>query len=267
MKLRLLGTGAADGIPALCGHSPVSDYARKHGGKDMRTRSAAVLDDAIKIDFGPDTLAQVQREHLDTADWSAVVFTHSDDDHLACSEIQYFLFPFNLNDLLPFTLYGNGEVLRKIEERYPAWPLELVETHGYEPFSHAGYEVTPVLANHGNGEEAHNLVFARDGKTLIYATDTGMWCDKNFEFLAGRQADALVIECTDGLHDSMWDGHLNLETCLEMVARMSSVGAIRQDAQIVTTHHSHLGGRHCDLARALGRHGITVGYDGLEIEI
>ncbi|HTQ11150.1 MAG TPA: hypothetical protein VMI31_13870, partial [Fimbriimonadaceae bacterium] len=95
MKIRLLGTGGADGIPAFYGSNPVCDFARLHGGREIRTRAAALVDEGLKIDFGPDTLAQVQREGLDPADWTAVVFTHSDEDHLTASEFQYFLYPFN----------------------------------------------------------------------------------------------------------------------------------------------------------------------------
>src|SRR3954467_14394138 len=98
MKIRLLGTGGADGIPALCGKSQVSDYAREHGGKDVRTRAAALVDGELKIDFGPETLPQIRREGLDATAWTAALFTHSDEDHLAVSEFQYFLYPFCDNE-------------------------------------------------------------------------------------------------------------------------------------------------------------------------
>ncbi len=266
MKVRLLGTGAADGIPSLFGGGPANEYARTHGGKDIRTRAAALLDENIKIDFGPDTLSQVHRERLNPEDWSAVVFTHSDDDHLDVNELQYFLFPFCENEFMPFTIYGNHEVVRKVSEKYPAWPFDLVETKAFQPFAHAGYTITPVHAQHGEEEENHNLIFQRDGKTLIYATDTGVWGDETFEFTRGLEAAALVIECTDGLSESLWQGHLNLMTCLGMVRKMSELAVIAPDARICTTHHSYTGGRHCDLVKALGAHGIETGYDGLVLE-
>ena len=54
MKLQFLGTSAAEGIPALFCNCPACQYAYKTGGKEIRMRAGAMLDDVIKIDFGPD---------------------------------------------------------------------------------------------------------------------------------------------------------------------------------------------------------------------
>ena len=59
MQVRLLGTGGSDGIPAFYGNDRVSAHARKVRGKEMRTRSAALVDGTLKIDLGPDTLCQL----------------------------------------------------------------------------------------------------------------------------------------------------------------------------------------------------------------
>lgn len=268
MNLKLLGTGAADGIPAFCSDSAASQWARSHGGKDVRTRAAALLDGEIKLDLGPDTLAQIQRENLNCADWTAAVFTHSDEDHLAVSELQYFLYPFIENEAMPFTIYGNAYVLKKIEARYPGWPMELVETVPFERYSIGGTTLTPVAAMHGcEGEQAHNLVFERDGKKLVYATDTGIWPDVTFEFLTNAAMDLLVIECTDGLQPCDYHGHLDIARLLSVVERLSRSGGLADAARIVTTHHKHTGGRHCDLVKALAKHGIEVGFDGMTLNV
>ncbi len=267
MNLKLLGTGAADGIPALCSDSPVSRWAREYGGKDVRTRAAALLDGEIKLDLGPDTLAQLQRQGLDCADWTSLIFTHSDEDHLTVSELQYFLQPFNSHPFLAFPIYGNASVLQKISERYPGWPIELVETHAFEKYSIAGYEFTPVRAMHGVTEEAHNLVFRKDGKTLVYATDTGIWPEETFEYFQGAKIDLLVIECTEGLRNSEYKGHLDANELLSVLSRLRSSEGIAESAKIVTTHHKHTGGRHCALVKFLSPHGIDVGYDGMDIAV
>jgi phosphoribosyl 1,2-cyclic phosphate phosphodiesterase len=51
MKVLLMGTGGADGIPALYGNDRVSKFARANGGKDLRTRSAALIDGVFKLDL------------------------------------------------------------------------------------------------------------------------------------------------------------------------------------------------------------------------
>lgn len=268
MKIRLLGTGGADGIPAFCADSPVSDFAREHGGKDVRTRAAALIDGHIKIDLGPDTLAQIQRDQLNPCDWTATLFTHSDEDHLCVGEFQYFLYPFNDRDYIDFQTYANAKVCGKIRERYPEWPIEVNQIETWKPFDHMGYRITPLLANHKTDEDALNFVIEHGGRKLIYATDTGIWCDKTFEFAKGTLANALVIECTEGFLSTSYWGHLDIAECLGMVQRMRELDILADDARVVTTHHSHQGGaRHCDLVKALGRFAIEPGYDGMEFEV
>ena len=268
MNIRLLGTGAADGIPGFFGNDMVSRYARENGGKDVRTRTAAIVDDVLKIDLPPDTLAQLQRDGLDALDWTAAVFTHSDDDHIAVDEFQYALIPFTELDHLPYTIFANQCVCCEIRARYPDWPIELTETRSFEAFDHGSYKITPIKATHIDDEDCHNLIIQSEGKTLLYATDTGIWPESTFNFLGSFNLDALVIECTDGFVESTYKGHLNIEGVIYQVERLRNAGVLRADSRVVTTHHGrHGNARHCDLEHALGPYRIEPGYDGMLIEI
>ncbi len=268
MTIRLLGTGAADGIPGFYTANPVSRFALEVGGKEIRTRAAALIDGSLKIDLPPDTLAQMHRDRLNARDWSAILFTHSHEDHLAVSELQYALYPFTELEELPCTIYGNAVVLRTIRERYPDWPLELVEFQSFQPVARGDFRITPVEANHVPEEHCHNLIVEREGKAILYATDTGVWSSSSFAFLSGRRVDALVIECTEGFMPTDYAGHLDVETCIQVVQRLRKEGALAPDARVVTTHHASQGGaRHCDLETALTKFGIEPGYDGMEVVI
>lgn len=266
MHIRLLGTGAAEGIPALYSDTRVSEYARLHGGRDVRTRSAALIDGCLKIDLGPDTIAQVQRDHLDARDWCGLVFTHGHDDHFTPSEIQYFLHPFSSEVHMPFPIYANESILTKIRETYPEWPMELVVTRSFETVTLADYTITPVHAYHLLEEDSHNLIFERAGRKILYGTDTGIWQEDTWSFLQGVGIDLLVIECTSGRIDGDYFGHLSVAQMLSVVERMHSIGALKPTSQIVTTHHSHNGDMtHDELVMELSPHNILVGYDGLEL--
>lgn len=266
MNLRLLGTGAADGIPSTFGDDPVSTHAREHGGKNVRSRAAALLDGHIKIDLPQDTNMQLQRDGLCGCDWSALFFTHSDADHLAPSEIQYGMLPFTSNDYLKYTIYGNDVVADIVEAAYPDWPIEVVRTRSFESIEHGPYRVTPILANHIPGEDCHNLIFEKDGKALLYATDTGVWKEETWEFLSGFRLDLLVIECTDGFDPTPYEGHLDLAECVEVIGRLRSMSVLGRSSRAVTTHHSVRGmATFCDLHSALAKHGIEAGYDGMEL--
>lgn len=268
MKIRLLGTGGADGIPGLFSRSRVSRIAREVGGKEIRTRSSALVDDGLKLDFPPDTFSQLVRDGLEAADWSGLVFTHSDDDHISTSQLQYALYPFTDHDHIEFAIYGNAAVIQRVCERYPHWPIELHLTESFVPFFHAQYGITPFRANHKVDEDSQNLLIESSGRSLIYATDTGIWPDETWEFLVGHRVDALVIECTEGFVPTQYHGHLDVEALLGVVDRLREMGVLTSSSQVVTTHHSHQGdATHCELQDRLCPHGIHPGYDGMVVEV
>ena len=269
MRVRLLGTGAADGIPGWYSDTEVSRHARAVGGREIRSRSAALIDGHFKIDLPPDTAWQMTRDGLDARDWTGLVFTHSHNDHLAVDELQYGLFPFNSNEFLPFPIYGNTTVCNLIRERYPHWPIETVETRSFEQFEHLGTRVTPIRAHHGSGDEdTHNLLFEREGRTVLYATDTGVWLEPTWEFLSGCKVDALVIECTEGLASTQYAGHIDVQELFLVVRRLREMGTLGMDATTWTTHHSHQGQvTHTQFEQLLQEEGIFAGYDGLEFDV
>ena len=269
MRIHLLGTGGAEGVPALFGASKVSEHARKVGGRDVRTRSCALVDGQIQLDFGPDTWGQLIREGVSASDWCAVVYTHADADHFAIEELQYALYPFTDGEEPGFVVYGNNIVSARIRARYPDWPFEVVTTQSFTPFTVCGYTVTPIKARHGSpDEDTQNLLVETGGKTLLYATDTGIWEEPTWEFLSGFELDALVLECTEGFELTPYNGHLDIEEFEGVVSRLRKMGTVGSSTQVVSTHHSHNGkATYDELVEALGKIGAVAGYDGLVIEV
>ncbi len=267
MNIRLQGTGGADGIPAFYSDSRVSVHARQHRGKNIRTRSAALVDDCLKIDLGPDTWHQMVRDGLDARDWTALIFTHSDADHFAPDELMYALYPFNDYEFAGFMLYANMTICRRILEKYPEWPFEMFTTKSFQSFEHGGYEVTPIRAHHKEDEDAHNLVI-QDGKsTLIYGTDTGVWDPPTWEYLGGIKADCLILECSEAFASTNYDGHLDIQEFDMVLERLRKHGTVHSGTQIWTTHHSHQGeGTHDELCAHFEPRGVNVGFDGVVIE-
>ena len=268
MTIRLLGTGGAEGIPALFGDDPVSEWARAHGGRDLRTHASAIVDEGLKIDLSPDTPVQMLANDLRATDWDLLLFTHSDDDHFAIAQLQYALYPFTACHALPFPIYGNDVVLAKIRAAYPHWPFDLVRMAPFEAFETAGYRITPLRARHTPGEECFNFLVERDGRRLVYATDTGVWPEETLTHLRGVRLDLLVVECTNAFRPSDYPGHLDLQTLAYLLSRLREGGALDERSRVVTTHHSAAGGaRHCDLGPALAPLGAEPGYDGMVLEV
>ncbi len=268
MRLLLMGTGAADGIPSFGCDNELNRLALRQGGKDVRSRTAALIDEELKIDLGPDTLMQCHRNRVDPTEWTGLAFTHSHEDHLCPSEFQYFLYPFNDRDRLRGTVYGNAEVCRILHERYAEWPIEFHETKSFECYTHASYAITPIRANHKHDEDCQNLLVQKQGAALLYATDTGIWDEETWEFLKDYRLNLFVIECTEGFRDTDYWGHLDIKECIQVVDRLRNQGTLLKDAKVVTTHHSVRGdASHAQLEDALGPHGIAPGFDGMCLEV
>jgi len=267
MKVTMLGTGAAEGIPAFYSDSRVSQHARKHGGKNVRSRCAAIVDDVLKLDLGPDTWYQLTREGHDARDWIALLVTHCDDDHFSIDELQYAVFPFNDMEFFGFPIYGNSQVCRRIIERYPDWPFEVTMTKSFSPVCISEYKVTPLEANHKHDEDSHNFLIEDETSVFLYGTDTGFWFEKTWEYLQSVRLNCLVLECSEGLNPTPYNGHLDTKEFLAVVERLRRMGTVDDHTVIVTTHHSHNGdATHEELEAVFEPHGITVGYDGLTLE-
>ena len=81
MKIRYLGTAAAEGWPALFCSCPICTHARTQGGKNLRTRTQAILDGELLIDFPPDTYCHALQYGLELAKVHTLLVTHSHMDH------------------------------------------------------------------------------------------------------------------------------------------------------------------------------------------
>src|SRR5262245_58844313 len=82
MQLVFLGTAASEGYPdafCLCENC---EGARRLGGPSLRKRSAALIDDILLIDFGPDLLAASLMHGIPLAGVRLCLQTHEHEDHL-----------------------------------------------------------------------------------------------------------------------------------------------------------------------------------------
>ena len=81
MRIRYLGTAAAEGWPALFCRCEACRKAASLGGKNIRTRAQAVIDDRILMDLGPDTYLHMLHQGLDLPAIHTLLVTHAHQDH------------------------------------------------------------------------------------------------------------------------------------------------------------------------------------------
>lgn len=271
MQVKLLGTGAAEGMPALFCACPTCRECRRLGGKDIRTRSSALFDGVLKVDLPPDTLHHVISEGLDLTKVRHLFFTHSHDDHCAVSELQYLSWmfvPYTISESLH--IYASDAILKRIRETLdtPDLPIRMHLLTRWQTVEAGYFRVTPIVANHTEHEECFNFLIADGNHSFLYATDTGWWSEETWKFLETQSVDAMVIECTKGMNRGGYMAHLSIPDIVDIRMRMLETGIMQPGARVITTHHSHMAGMlHTELESHLGRHQIEVGYDGLVIDV
>lgn len=272
MKMTLLGTSSAEGWPGLFCRCEACGKARQLGGKNIRTRAAALIDDVLKIDFPPDTLYHVIRYNLDLRCLRALLFTHAHDDHFSAPELQYrseHFVPAPIKEALP--IYGPTDVIHCLEHRLDIGhvPVELHPLAPWETVTIADYRVTPIIAQHDPSQMCFNYIIQDpDGATLLYATDTGWYHEPTWEFLEAFALDAIVVECAKGPVEGGYMAHMCIPEVIRMRNRLIARGAFHPESPMITTHFSHLGGlMHDELNAVLNPHGIEAGYDGMTFHV
>ncbi len=272
MVIRYQGTGAYEGIPALFCPCNTCREARSTGGQEIRSRSGALVDGVVKLDFPPDAYWQMLRDGLDYAALIGVLITHTHTDHYAVWDLMPRLPHYaSLDGAPPLPIVGNekcGELLAselvKKHEPEGGGRLFFRRAVPFEPLSLGDYTITAVRANHKPSEEALNYVVERDGKKLLYAHDTGEFLPETLEFLSGMALDFVSMDCTSGLSDT-GDHHMGLPNCRRMQGRLVQLDAARPDAFFALSHVSHNSHvSHAQLMKAA--EGFLVAHDGMEIQ-
>ncbi|MDD4124253.1 MAG: MBL fold metallo-hydrolase [Eubacteriales bacterium] len=275
MKLTYLGTAAAEGWPAVFCNCEYCLKAKERGGKNIRTRSQALINDNLLLDFPMDANMHMLSNKLDLSSVESVFFTHSHLDH--CSPIDLFFhaegcYAHNLSKK-SMTLYGNKKVGERIgqfvrayeEERFG---LEFCVIAPYIPIVCGDYTVTPLRANHSSGEEALVYIIQENGKTLLYLHDTGMPYEDVYEYLINNriQADFVSYDCTYVTLPS-GGGHLGLDSCQVLRDKFLAMGIIDENTVNCINHFSHNGKLiHDELVPVAEEMGFITAYDGMVIE-
>jgi phosphoribosyl 1,2-cyclic phosphate phosphodiesterase len=273
MRVKILGSCAAEGWPALFCECDACREARRRGGRNIRRRTVYALDEDVLVDFGPDIYWQSTEFGIDLAAIRHIVVTHSHVDHLSPRELHWRRKGFSQVNS-PLTIYGNGHVLRRVREESGMTEhdlnLDLVELAPGRAFEAGAFRVMPLRAQHAEADEqALNYIFERDDRALLIANDTGWWEEDTWEAVRGFRLDAAIIDSTYGMrYPDHQGGHLGVAAVVAVRDRLAELGVLKEGAQVVANHFSHNGGGlYEDLCEWFSPHGIAVGYDGMELTV
>lgn len=273
-KLRFWGTSAGEGVPTPFCRCEICEYARKHGGKDLRTRSCFRLDEAVMIDAGADFIPQSHRIGEDTYDVEHIVYSHTHDDHFN-PKVWWFrkVSPVRKSDKINVYLSEYGaEAIKKLScgnEPY----MDSVNIHSlkfYETYDVDKYKFTPLKGHHHTGVEtnsANYIIDFPDGRKMYYALDSGPYLEETFEYLKNIKLDILVSECTFPVEEMGIDVHMGLTEVRKTLDRLFEQGTINENTKIYMTHICCMGMNHNQLVKywedTAPMYDITVAYDGM----
>ena len=275
MKIKFLGTAAAEGIPALFCDCAVCQNARKVGGKEIKTRSQAIVDDKILIDFPADTYMHALYGGLDLVGVRHCIITHGHMDHLYERDF-WCRNPGIGNGSVDGTIMDvyMTEATRNIASAYYEKQVDkdrvrLNTIKAYEPFMIEDYKIIPLRAYHDPSTEPVFYIIEHGEKTLLYANDTGYFFDEVWEFLAKyeRKFDFVSLDCTGMMLENYRHGHMGLTVDAEVVEKLREIGRCDDNTVVYVNHFSHNGkATHEELVGHAAKYGFGVTYDGCEVE-
>lgn len=292
MRLRFLGTAAAEGFPDPFCDCESCREARARGGQSLRRRSSALLDDVLLIDPGPDLLAASLADGFSFVNLRYCLQTHEHDDHLdplhffarspVCSVVGHGRLEYLATEgalskaaaALGITAPG-GFLDPTTATR---WNLTARVAEPFSTYEVGPYTVRTVAAAHDPKLTCLLYLIERDGRCLFYATDTGEIPEPTWDHLEalardGLRVNVVAMDHTFGMQGRV-TGHMNWEQFTEQVARMRQIGLLADadgplpGARVFAhhiAHHSHP--CHEEFSAFAASHGYEVAYDGLTVEV
>lgn len=274
MKIKFLGTAAAEGIPAFFCTCDTCKKAREAGGKEIRTRSQSLLDGELMLDYPADTYYHSMREGINLTDIHHYLITHCHMDHFHPEDIKMLGKGFaNLpDDMPPYHFYGGEEMAKTLEPIAGTLSGRLV-AHTLYPFEPAPFgeaTVIPLKATHGT-ETPLIYIIEYKGKRILYAHDTGLLHKETEEYLFENKPyfDLISFDCCFGSKDDIGfkSTHLCFGDIKKIVARMRENGMVDDNTKLVVNHFSHNAPDVLYENRSVyEKEGYIMTYDGLEVE-
>lgn len=272
MKLTYYGTSASEAWPALFCDCEACRMAKELGGKNIRSRSQALVGETLLLDFPPDTNYHAQKLNLNLKKVRSLLITHSHHDHF---------FPYDIFMRAPqftdgekdfkLTIYGNATVeemfFKAAESFLDPGPIEFQRLSPFQKVSTEDeYIITALLADHNQPEESLIYIIEKHGQSLLYAHDTGIFPETTWKSLEGKYFHLVSLDCT-GLSRDWNRGHMGFASVFEVKERLQNMGCIDERSILVLSHFAHYGDfTHEKICHTAEKYGFSVAYNGFMLE-
>lgn len=282
MEILLLGSAAAEGIPALFCRCPLCRRTQELGGKDLRGRCGALVNGHILLDLPPDIYHDKLRFQLDLATVDVLLNTHAHTDHFVPAELtmrssRYYC---HIPDEKPLKAWLPPESLERARQ---AFAFEFggessdpsVQLLPAKAFARADCGDVVAWALPACHDPALTCLFwllvePATRKAFLYAHDTGLptldTLRKLHQLLDGTMLAGVSMDCTWGTLAHSDGSHMGLADNLEFRRLLVEQGSAGLDTRWYVNHFSHnCGLTHAELSARFGAEGFSVLYDGARI--
>lgn len=282
MKIRYLGTGAAEGVPAVYCQCETCQEARKRGGEEIHSRMQVLIDDNLGIDFPPDAYYHSLQGRFDYSAVTSLFITHSHMDHFYAYDFILRGYKYTKTSCQDLHIYGNAEVGKVYEESIRREMRDEVRAtiHFHEilpftPIEAEGYVVTALYAQHSKTETAYVYLIEKDGKSYLHLTDTGRLPETTLAYLQGvfasrkKKVDVVCFDCTFLFHTAgEISRHMGLGDNRAMQTEFERRGIVDESTVYAVTHYSHNSNPLKEtLDRVKSEYGYIPTFDGTIIEL
>ncbi|MHB1483503.1 MAG: MBL fold metallo-hydrolase [Saccharofermentanales bacterium] len=278
MRFQYLGTAAAEGFPAIFCSCDSCKRAIASGGRNLRTRSQGLIDNKILIDFPADTCTRVIFGGLELHKIHSCLITHSHSDHLYAADFEMRRKAYGtLEKEAPLTVYGTDAVGRIVRRKIRQFSLKeenrvvFKKIVPFITFDVEGYKVTALNANHDPSAGSVFYLIENNGKSILYANDTGWFPDDSWAWLVAHctHLDFVSLDCTGGTLFKDWhDWHMGINTNSEVVTRLKEMGIADESTIACSNHFSHnCGATYDEILPIAAEKGLQVSYDGMVLDI
>lgn len=270
MKIQWIGTAAAEGWPAVFCQCQACRRAALLGGKNIRTRLGAIIDDILLLDLNPDLYAQKLHFGLDLCRIRDILITHNHGDHLTPLYMEFRNPAYYGKSLPRLPVYGPWDIAESLKpyENY----IEMHVVKSGDVFDTSMHHIMTLPAIHSavNGKM---YLIERDGKSLFYLHDTGFPSQEALDLILKHEThpvDLVSMDCTYGPNPLPpgYTSHMGFTENIRLKERFLKDGIADEHTRFVAAHFSHNGKLlHEEMCEAMKPYGIEIAYDGMTIEI
>lgn len=277
MVFKFLGTAAYEGIPAMFCECEKCKRSRETGGRAIRTRSQAIIDGELLIDFPADTYAHIAYNGIDTSKVHYCLITHNHSDHLYERDFAIMAKGFGkVSEDYRITFYATEKAGKSIVDAYKnrlceqkTAALETIEP--FDVVKMGDYTVTVLPAIHDPNSGPVFYQIEKQGKTVLYAHDTNYFSDEVWEYFEKTKPhfDMVSLDCTNACLPLDYVGHMGLAENVQVKERMLGMGIADESTVFICNHFSHNGTDvvYDDFVPIAARKGFLVSFDGMEVKL